>query len=974
MPDPTYQCDTELLERMVQQSLNESQLESIGLHLNECESCRRTLQELVGPKQFWDLANSRLLGLEIPDSAESSEADRDSDVPMTFLKSILGPTDDPDSMGRLGSYEISGIIGVGGMGIVLKGFDASLNRYVAIKLLSPQLCDRSTARQRFHREAKAAAAVIHENVLAIHAVDSWRGVPYLVMPCIRGRSLARRIEDEGALPLVEVLRIAQQIALGLAEAHAQGVVHRDVKPANILLSDGAERLKISDFGLARAADDVELTRSGTISGTPMYMSPEQARGELVGPRSDIFSFGSLLYELCTGHPPFRAETPYGAMRRVQEDKQRPIHCFNPQTPVWLCNLIDRMLAKSPDDRNLDAAELAEFFRFGMQHLQKPAGTQLPESLKSFQPSQGGHAKTWTLGLVALVLLSLVSALVWKFNVGNPTVEKDTPTRVLPGDAENKGALADNRESNNPSGESYTGPKTFNVDFSRAPETTISISSWKPEIEEQPKLSFPLVPVQLKGQADFWEKHVKTAVNSVVGKAVLSHHHGRPGSDSKPLTRFELVDLKSGETLRSATQEGLWVALAIHDDGERIVVQDVSERDKSGELLGTVKIDGEQIVPLDFWKPYETLDKPTKEKVVRFAQFINVGNLVTLSQSGEVVVWDFETRNPVRRFSYHGACQPSLSNDRKYLAICGGDIFGVVNLEEATSTPSVIPAPQMNYWLSSSFSPSCKRFAAATMNKLMIWDVPSGEVLFEGRIPGIPTAGPLFFPHEDFVMINNDKVVEFASGVKLWCYRGGSPVCVGGEMAYVDIGPEGGKLLPVDIPHSTALEMLNEAKSQSDLFVLKEGSSVCLNLSQIPIPLREKVKEKLIGTLNRNGFEHSEGSDLELIAEITGPKTEAVNYQFAGSFVFEKYESILDLEYQGSSLWNRRASNVPAAVSGRDKERVEEQLRIAGREPNLEFFGSVQMPDYLQKPNPGKGSNHHPQMLGVSEMGPEGWID
>ena len=236
---------------------------------------------------------------------------------------------------------------------LLKPFDhrttasESLNRFVAIKALAPHLASSGAARQRFAREAQAAAAVIHENVIAIHGVAETDVLPYLVMPYERGISLQKRIEAVGALGVVEILRIALQTASGLAAAHAQGLVHRDVKPANVLLADGVERVKITDFGLARAADDASLTRSGVIAGTPQYMSPEQARGETVDARSDLFSLGSVIYAMCVGRAPFRAETSYGVLRQITDSEPTPIIQLNPAIPTWLCQLIEKLHAKSP---------------------------------------------------------------------------------------------------------------------------------------------------------------------------------------------------------------------------------------------------------------------------------------------------------------------------------------------------------------------------------------------------------------------------------------------------------------------------------------------------------------------------------------------------------------------------------------------------------------------------------------------------
>src|SRR5262249_52504919 len=155
---------------------------------------------------------------------------------------------------------------------------------------------------------QAAAAVTHDNVIAIYAVKDTGPVPYLVMQFIDGPTLQEKIDRSGPLSLKEVLRIGLQLAAGLAAAHAQGLVHRDVKPANILLENGIERVKITDFGLARAVDDGSVTQSGVIAGTSAFMSPEQADGAKIDHRSDLFSLGSVLYTLCAGRRPFRASS------------------------------------------------------------------------------------------------------------------------------------------------------------------------------------------------------------------------------------------------------------------------------------------------------------------------------------------------------------------------------------------------------------------------------------------------------------------------------------------------------------------------------------------------------------------------------------------------------------------------------------------------------------------------------------------
>ena len=179
------------------------------------------------------------------------------------------------------------------------------------------------------------------------------------------------------MPLVEILRIGSQIAAGLAAAHGQGLVHRDIKPENILLEEGIERVTITDFGLARAVDDNSVTRQGTIAGTPMYMSPEQARGEQIDQKSDLFSLGSVLYALCTGHPPYQADTSYGVMRRIIDESPVAVRQRNPAIPEWLAAIVDTLMAKQKADRFESASETAQLFEACLSHVQQSPVTEPP---------------------------------------------------------------------------------------------------------------------------------------------------------------------------------------------------------------------------------------------------------------------------------------------------------------------------------------------------------------------------------------------------------------------------------------------------------------------------------------------------------------------------------------------------------------------------------------------------------------------
>jgi WD40 repeat protein len=271
-------------------------------------------------------------------------------------------------------------VGRGGLGVVLKGYDTRLKRIVAIKVPLSQFAANAAARRRFAREAEAAAAVSHDHVVTIHAVEPDRMPPYLVMEYIDGVSLQQKLDASGPLELREILRIGMQAARGLAAAHEQGLVHRDIKPANILLENGVQRVKITDFGLARAVDDVGMTQTGTVAGTPQYMSPEQAHGELVDHRSDLFSLGGVLYAMCTGRPPFRAETTLAVLKRVCDDTPKPIRNVNPEVPEWLCEIVDKLLEKDAGQRFPSAREVADLLGRHLAHLQQPESHPQPAPL------------------------------------------------------------------------------------------------------------------------------------------------------------------------------------------------------------------------------------------------------------------------------------------------------------------------------------------------------------------------------------------------------------------------------------------------------------------------------------------------------------------------------------------------------------------------------------------------------------------
>ncbi|HEY6826863.1 MAG TPA: protein kinase [Gemmatimonadaceae bacterium] len=260
-------------------------------------------------------------------------------------------------------YLIENEIGRGGMAVVYRGVDTRLNRTVAIKVLPPDVAFNPDVRVRFLREAQTAAQLNHPNIVPIYSVDEKdsAGLVYFVMAFVDGESLGSRLKREGIWPVDRAVRVLRDVADALAYAHARGVVHRDIKPDNILIDRASGRPMVTDFGIARAAaGETRLTVTGVAVGTPAYMSPEQALGEReIDGRSDLYSLAVVGYHMLTGEPPFKAvNTPAMLVKHVSE-RPRPVRERRPDVPAYLAVAIDRALAKRPEDRWTDAAEFRD---------------------------------------------------------------------------------------------------------------------------------------------------------------------------------------------------------------------------------------------------------------------------------------------------------------------------------------------------------------------------------------------------------------------------------------------------------------------------------------------------------------------------------------------------------------------------------------------------------------------------------------
>ena len=399
------------------------------------------LERLMGSLSDLHAARVDATILSNPQSqgATSSESD---DVTRELSAAWRAP-EESDELGRLGGYRILKVLGAGGMGGVFLAQDMQLRRRVALKLMRPRAASAPGAAERFLREARAAAALRHDHIITIYQVGEEAGVPFLAMEYLEGESLDDRLRREPPMPVSDVLRIGREIAEGLAAAHAKGLIHRDIKPANVWLEDhplessphapreesrgetnvlrvssvsgaiepsahtglphaereGYFRVKLLDFGLARSAEaDTHLTSSGMIVGTPSYMAPEQASGETIDARVDLFSLGVVLYRMTTGKLPFPGRTVLEILRSLATATPAAPQSLNPIVPRKLSDLIDRLLAKDRESRPASAREVAKTLSGILQESGEPGGVSPRTLLQSTSTPATATLSTQVRGL------------------------------------------------------------------------------------------------------------------------------------------------------------------------------------------------------------------------------------------------------------------------------------------------------------------------------------------------------------------------------------------------------------------------------------------------------------------------------------------------------------------------------------------------------------------------------------------------
>ena len=370
------------------------------------------------------------------DTAQPTDEDA-SEPDWLWIHSILSKTKGSFSPFELGQYTITKRIGIGGMGVVFEAQDPILGRAVAIKIIHPKMIDSESSRQRFLNEARAIATLEHEYIVPVYYVGDERGVPFLVMPLLRGETLESRMQRDGTIPIAEVLQIGKQLAIGLSAAHRMNIVHRDIKPSNVWLDDKnhamepietSPKIKILDFGLAFDEDrDHPLNSAIGFAGTPAFMPPEQALSQQVDARSDLFSLGCVLYYMCTGQLPFQGRNAIATLLSVIEKKPNPLSTAHRPVPASLELLINQLLEKNPERRPQTASLVATKLLSIENSLR--AKTALQPSLPKLSKSASGWYLFGIVAIACAMVLPILWGVVFKLETPHGTIvlEMDSQT-------------------------------------------------------------------------------------------------------------------------------------------------------------------------------------------------------------------------------------------------------------------------------------------------------------------------------------------------------------------------------------------------------------------------------------------------------------------------------------------------------------------------------------------------------------------
>lgn len=733
--------------------------EFLTRHLDACDTCRQRLDLIVADAASWREYGRRLSQAQPEPTVEIDQ------LKATLLRSLFetlptqGPTSDgetavddstamtqfnlSDTPGRMGRYVILNRLGQGGMGIVYLARDTQLQRDVAIKLMTSMTRSGDGFRERFLREARALAAVRSDHVVQIHSIEQHDNTPFLVMEYVSGGSLQDRLARTGPLDWRDAVRIAGQVASGLQAAHDLGIIHRDVKPGNILLDEKSGRVKLTDFGLARSSGDDWPEGGEHLAGTPEYMSPEHVAGEKLGPASDQYSLGCVLFAMGTGKPPLAGCDPWKVLHRTVHEQPPALDDARPEIPPSLAAIVDRLLHKSPADRFANMA--------AVQSALAAVERASPAVAGSDRSTRAATRVTISVAGLAAILLAAVSLSgAWDY-VASQTAA------LAPLDAGSKAGLGDERgeggeggdggevgesgkggggDGGGAGGESGEGGKGGETDQGNpggprpAATQPLQVTIVNPDSllreqvrQERASGNFAPSPFELKRLAGH-QGPVKDVAYTPDGRLLISCS-GWPLGDKT----IRVWDVATGQQLRQCDTTGIqlptglsgsreapgeWVALAVTPDGQSVVVGgsdgalgvwDIA----TGRLLRQVQIHAASV--------YALAVSPDGHSVL------------SAGREEDAVVWDLRTgeRSLTLPCQTPAVRAVAFSPDGK-LALTGTQGANHLRVWDLAAARKIADLPQQRWVWSISHSPTGRSLAFATATEIRILDLEHGTVL------------------------------------------------------------------------------------------------------------------------------------------------------------------------------------------------------------------------------------------------------
>ena len=521
-----------------------------------------------------------------------------------------------------------------------------------------------------------------------------------------------------------------------------------------------------------------------------------------------------------------------------------------------------------------------------------------------------------------------------------------------------------------------------IDWSEA--ETIEIlggDRWEIPLPAQPGLAFEPKKVPLPKKGHFFEGMQPMAINMSAKKVALGYLTGF--SIPTPIARLVIGDLETGKMVSSETVEANMKPLCLLNDGATVLMVGYDEKGEGADAVQAWKLKGKKIERGDLWVPFEADlgnkdDRRGGERHEREAAYVSfavplAGDLVLMcSRKGHLACVDISQRVPKWHVALGDVPAVNFTADNSLMTFVhsnqiivmktdNGEIVGQISVQDKGHIP----------WPKVAFSPSGKKLAMASWERVFVLDVETKEWIQEISFPGTNVGNTFAFPDEEYVLFDNRVLIHYPTRIQLWTLQDVHVAQVVGDYAFLGCNTDaGGLLMPTKLPTTKALSTLSAAQKQSDLFVVKPGAQIGVNVNGVPQQYQEQVKAGLEKAIERIGCKVNQGAEVQLVAAVTGPKQEAVSYHMSGSHVVQSYVSKIAVQYRGQDAWGTSGTNIPGMVMLSRDETMESYLAKASSSPNLKIFEQVVLPEYLQKPAPPAGPNAQPQpfnTIGASKL-------